>query len=50
MLIILPHGQIIMLSDRKPTGLKSKAEINKFPPLKAEKVGMRAALWLMDQL
>lgn len=42
--------KVIMLSDRKPTGLKSKAEINKLPPLNAEKTGMRAALWLIDQL
>lgn len=30
-------------------GLKSKAEINKLPPLNAE-MGMRAVLCLMDQL
>lgn len=42
--------KVITLSDSEPTGLKSKAEINKLPPLNDEKMGTRAARWLMDQL
>lgn len=44
--------KVITLSDGKPTGsLKSETEINKLPPPpNAEKMGMRAAPCLTDQL